>query len=275
MNSEFSIAHGDTLALSKSMPAGFFDLVVCSPPYENMRFYDGHQALKGKAWVDWAFVRFMEHYRICKGAVCWVVDCPTRNFRYSGTNFLLLAKLIEAGVSLRKPLIYQRHGRPGSGGPDWFANCYEFVICATHGRLPWSNNTACGWPPKYKPGGAQVNHTKHGKRRSKPYKPPALANPGNIIDCGPGGGGRIGDRRAHLSVAPFPEKLVERFVLSCCPPGGIVLDGFCGSGTTGSVAVKHGRRFVGHETDQKMIPIARERIQDSIAQRDNHAPRPE
>ena len=76
------------------------------------------------------------------------------------------------------------------------------------------------------------------------YTPPALANPGNVIHC-KAGGGHMGSKLAHENEAPFPEKLAEAFVLSFCPPGGTVMDPFCGSGTTLAVAKKHGRNAIG------------------------------
>jgi DNA modification methylase len=42
--------------------------------------------------------------------------------------------------------------------------------------------------------------------------------------------------------------------------GGIVLDPFCGSGTTGVVAVRHGRNFIGIELNPKYVEMARRRI---------------
>ena len=65
-------------------------------------------------------------------------------------------------------------------------------------------------------------------------------------------------RGAHF--ATFPEKLVEPCVLAGCPEGGVVLDPFCGSGTVGVVAARHGRKFVGVELKPDYIRLAQERI---------------
>lgn len=63
---------------------------------------------------------------------------------------------------------------------------------------------------------------------------------------------------AHFAV--FPTTLVEPCVLAGCPPGGTVLDPFMGSGTTGIVAARNGRKAVGIELSQEYINIAVERI---------------
>lgn len=67
-----------------------------------------------------------------------------------------------------------------------------------------------------------------------------------------------GYRGAHFAV--FPEKLVEPCVLAGCPPGGIVLDPFMGSGTTGVVAKRLGREFVGIDINTDYCTMAAERI---------------
>ena len=64
-------------------------------------------------------------------------------------------------------------------------------------------------------------------------------------------------KEAHF--ATFPEKLVEPCVLAGCKPNGIVLDPFFGSGTTGVVALKHGRDFVGCELNPEYVEIANRR----------------
>lgn len=60
--------------------------------------------------------------------------------------------------------------------------------------------------------------------------------------------------QAHF--ATMPPTLAERCVLAGCRPGGIVLDPFCGSGTTGMVALKHGRRFVGIDLSASYLDLA-------------------
>jgi len=63
---------------------------------------------------------------------------------------------------------------------------------------------------------------------------------------------------AHF--ATYPPDLIEPCILAGCPPGGIVLDPFFGSGTTGEVAIKHNRRYIGLELNREYINLARKRI---------------
>lgn len=296
----------------RAMPDKSVDLVFCSPPYEAARTYGIDYRLRGQEWVDWAAERFLECLRVCRGLVAWVVEGQTRNFRYSATPALLMADLHRRNVHLRKPPIFSRVGIPGSGGPDWLRNDYEFIVCATSGsKLPWSDNTAMGHPPKWAPGGEMAHRLSDGSRVNQwgkngsprgmgnrradgtldsslrpshrlvtpnqtqrengedgngSYLPPVLANPGNIIHCKVGGG-LMGSKLAHSNEAPFPEALAEFFVRSFCPPGGIVLDPFCGSGTTLAVALKYGRRGIGLDIRESQISLTKQRVQEAISLR--------
>lgn len=59
--------------------------------------------------------------------------------------------------------------------------------------------------------------------------------------------------------ATFPEALIEPMILAGCPPGGIVLDCFMGSGTTGQVAERLGRRWLGIELNPEYVKLANAR----------------
>lgn len=95
------------------------------------------------------------------------------------------------------------------------------------------------------------------------YRPPPKANPGNVVMCVVGGGGKMGSVLAHEGEAAFPESLANFFVKSFCKPGGTVLDPFGGSGTTASVAVKTGRRFVSIDVRESQIELQRRRVAEA------------
>jgi len=298
---------GDCLEITADWPDNCVDLVFGSPPYEDARTYGMDFALKGQGWVDWMVPIVQESLRICKGLVAFVVEGKTRKFRWSATPILLMADLHRAGVHLRKTPAFHRVGIPGSGGPDWLRNDYEFIICCTSGgKLPWSDNTAMGHPPKWAPGGdmshrlsdgtrknqwggsskstggtrgkdgvlkhvnptpshqfrTKRSHTKaraDGTMEEQMYAPPAKANPGNVIRCNVGGG-QMGSNLAHKNEAPFPETLAEFFVRSFCPPNGIVVDPFSGSGTVAAVAKVTNRQFMGIDIRQSQVVLAKERV---------------
>lgn len=271
----------DSLEYLRSLPDDSVDMIFGSPPYEQARRYGelGFN-LKGQGWVDWAVEIYVECSRVSKGLVAWVVEGQTRKFRWSATPALLMADLHRRGIKLRKPPAFHRVGIPGSGCPDWLRNDYEFVVCSSKGRLPWSDNTAMGHAPKYPVGGSMSNRNRDGVRsngdrrarlvslgkRSRGYTLPEKSNPGNIIHCHVGGG-HMGSRLAHENEAPFPEKLAEFFVRSFCPPDGTVLDPFGGSGTTLAVCEKFGRNSISTDIRESQCELMRRRLDEALHNR--------
>jgi len=268
----WACVQSDAIAFLDALPNDSVDLLVTSPPYENARTYSLADELpSGQAWVDWMVRVVRAAAPKVKGLIAVNCEGRTRNCAYSGTPFLLFADLHRAGFNMRKPCVYERDGIPGSGGPDWLKNRWEPIICvARPGRLPWSDNTACGAPPVCGPGGQPTYRGVSGSRKDKrvrdglraganehqQYVPPDLANPGNIIDCGADTHFGFGND----SEAPFPLKVPALFVKSFCPPGGVVCDPFSGSGTTCQAAVENGRRFVGCDLRQSQVELCGRRM---------------
>lgn len=72
----------------------------------------------------------------------------------------------------------------------------------------------------------------------------------------------MGSPLAHESEAAFPESLAEFFIRSFCPPGGTVLDPFCGSGTSLKVSKAWGRRSIGIDCRESQIELSTRRLQE-------------
>jgi DNA methylase len=287
--SRYAIEVADCVDWLGRQPADSIDLVFGSPPYEKARLYleggsDPGIARDTEEWVEWMVKVYQVALKACKGLVAFVVEGQTTNYQWSAGPALLMANLHRAGICLRKPPVFHRVGIPGSGGPDWLRNDYEFIICATRGgQLPWSDNTAMGTEPKYEPGGDPSHRTQDGsrvngstgyatmedrqnvgphrarQRAGRVYVPPERANPGNVIHCVVGGGA-MGNDLCHENEAPFPESLAEFFVRSFCPPEGTVADPFSGSGTTLAVAVRNGRMARGCDLRASQVKLTKRRL---------------
>jgi site-specific DNA-methyltransferase (adenine-specific)/site-specific DNA-methyltransferase (cytosine-N4-specific) len=283
------------------------DLVFGSPPYTDARTYGIDAQRDCGEWVRWMLAITTEALRVARNCVVWVAAGVTRDRTYQPACEGFIYEWWKQGGSLYRPCYWHRVGIPGSGGQDWFRSDIEYCILFKRaGRLPWSDNTAMGHPPKWAPGGAMSHRLSDGTRRNQrgageksnrsrtadgrltgrplsshrvgtraeaeaadpQYCPPKLANPGNLISI-PVGGGLLGHPLAHENEAPFPEALAEWFIRSLCPPGGIVLDPFSGSGTTVAVAERLGRHGIGLDLRRGQAEIARRRIEHPHA----HVPR--
>lgn len=279
---------------------GAFDLTFGSPPYCDARTY-GIDAQRGcVAWVEWMLQVLTELQRVTRGPVVINAAGVTRDRNYWPACEGLMWEWWKRGgeCQLYRPCFWHRVGIPGSGGKDWFRADVEYVMCFKRpGRLPWSDNTAMGHPPKWAPGG-EMSHRlsngervardawggsggigrgrnvegRHKKRHAKSnargesveqiYTPPILANPGNLVHIKVGGG-LLGNKLAHENEAPFPEALAEWFIRSLCPPGGRVLDPFSGSGTTACVAHRLGREGFGTDLRISQLELSRRRFASS------------
>ena len=108
---------------------------------------------------------------------------------------------------------------------------------------------------KYGHDGSEESRTKSGKE----YVPTPHRNKRDVWEIGTGG-----FKGAHFAV--FPERLVEPCILAGCPEGGTVLDPFTGSGTTGVVAKRLRRNFVGVEINPDYWQMATDRIAATAAE---------
>ena len=120
------------------------------------------------------------------------------------------------------------------------------------------------WTPKYKNLQAeekgQTNHSFHERRaQGLPDEIYAVRRKRDVWVIP-----TKGYSGAHF--ATFPEKLVEPCILAGCPKGGLVLDPFNGAATTGVVACKHHRRYLGIELNPDFVKLSLERLQTETAQ---------
>jgi len=110
-------------------------------------------------------------------------------------------------------------------------------------------------------GGFSVSRTTDGlhDNRWDKYFHPYGRNPGDVWRIP-----TTSNHEEHFAI--FPESLVSRLVLALCPPGGIILDPFCGSGTTLVVAERYGRRWLGIDIVERFCEIAEKRVEPEARQ---------
>jgi DNA modification methylase len=279
------IVQADAIEFLNAQPADSLDLVFGSPPYEQARLYleDGTDmgiSRKTPDWVLWMADVHEAAQRACKGLVAFVVAGQTKDFRWSAGPALLIAELHRRGLNLRNPPLFHRVGIPGSGGPDWLRSDYEWIVCTSRpGKLPWSDNTAAGHPPKWAPGGDMSHRLTNGQRRNqwghsgtgKSAERRKDGSKGNakrpshvlhdVVQASDEAEALLLPDKHGLTGVPFPEALAEFFVLSFCPPGGLACDPFSGSGTTAAVAKKHGRNFTGCDLRLSQVELGRRRLE--------------
>ena len=144
---------------------------------------------------------------------------------------------------------------------DWFGNNWEYCMAFGERGDVW-NWEAIGTPRKYDSGGKFRQRTADGSRKiGNSYPTGKLARPRDVLRVTVGGG-HMGSPLAHENEAPYPEKLVEPFILALTNPGDTVLDPFAGSGTTLAVAKRLGRHSIGIDNRQSQIDLTERRLQE-------------
>jgi len=91
--------------------------------------------------------------------------------------------------------------------------------------------------------------------------------PFNLIPIANSDSQNSGGAKGHGAATPMA--LCDWWVRYICPPGGVVLDPFAGSGTVGLAAMKTGRKFIGFEKEASYVEIARARAEDVPLQQGN------
>ena len=240
------------------MPDGFLNLVVTSPPYDNLRSYNGYS-------FDFEAVA-KELFRVVKpgGVVVWVVGDATIEGNETGTSFRQALYFKEIGFCLYDTMIYQKMGQPTPQKPEIrYAPVFEYMFVFCKGVRPSSVNLILqenkhragvkkNWS-KMQRGGEVLKYT--GITRDSGVLPNVW-----LIDSV----NETTESRKHP--APFPEVLAKRHIYTWSNDGDIVYDPFMGSGTTAKMAHLQNRQWIGSEISAEYVALAEKRLQPYLTQ---------
>jgi len=256
------LIHGDCLEEMKKIPDGSVDLTVTSPPYDNLRTYNGNNALWGEH--VWKAV-IQDLFRVTKqgGVVVWVVGDATIKGSETGTSFKQTLWAKECGFNLHDTMIWNKGNFTAVGAlKTSYAPVFEYMFVWSKGKPktfnPIKDRKNKHFGDKYHQTVRQADGTtKDGHGKGKKH----IAEYGqrhNIWLMWPE---QSNAKRCHP--AQYPESLSHDHIISWSNEGDTVLDPFMGSGTTGKMAKQLGRNFIGIEMDSAYYDIAVSRIRDS------------
>ena len=259
---------GDCLELMKSIPNNSIDLTVTSPPYDNLRSYNGNIS-------QWNFSKFQEIakqlYRVTKdgGVVVWIVGDAVIKGSESGTSFRQALYFKEIGFNIHDTMIYDKGNCPFPDKTRYY-QVFEYMFIFTKGKIK-TFNPICD--RKNRCGGEKIQSTTLRQRDGSLKKTSAESNNTgrtikeygfrfNIWSISPGKSKSTQDTYAFEHPAIFPEQLAQDHILSWSNPGDVVLDPFLGSGTTAKMAVLNNRHYIGFELDSQYFDIACKRLDE-------------
>jgi site-specific DNA-methyltransferase (adenine-specific) len=265
---DINLLHGDCLELMKDIPENSIDLTVTSPPYDNLRSYNGNND-KWNASV-WKSV-ITDLFRITKdgGVVVWVVNDATIKGSETGTSFRQALHFMDCGFNLHDTMIYQKDACPFPETNRYYPS-FEYMFILSKGK-PKTTNLIMDKPNKRfgekitgtgrNPDGTLKPHIAVKNKTNRVVKEFGVRT--NVWLYSVGKWKITKDEYAYEHPAMFPEQLAQDHIITWSNPGDIVFDPFMGSGTTGKMAVLNGRKFIGVELDDEYFEIAKRRISEA------------
>jgi DNA modification methylase len=242
-----TIFNENCLETMARMPDKFVNLTVTSPPYDDLREYEG---------FEFDFLSTVaELYRVTAdgGVVVWVVGDATVRGSETGTSFRQALAFMDAGFNLHDTMIWEKTGRLPT--QDRYYAIFEYMFVFSKGK-PKVMNFICD------------HKTVNGGRVQAKD---AVINKGNNVKADGSFVRSEFSRRPNIwkihvgknktgHPAIFPEQLANDHIVTWSNPGDTIYDPFMGSGTTAKMAKLNDRHFVGSEISVNYCLIANERL---------------
>jgi len=249
---------GEASEVMKTFPDNCIDLTVTSPPYDNLRSYNGYT-------FDFEAIA-QQLYRVTKkgGVVVWVVGDQTINGSETGTSFRQALYFMTLSFNLHDTMIWNK-GMFTSPQTVRYPNVFEYMFIFSKGKIMCNQIK----DRLNKKAGSKSIHTMRKKngaikqmyadnRQIKINKMGVRFNIWNIYPE------QSNHNRKHP--AQFSEQLANDHIISWSNKGDLILDPMCGSGTVPKMAIENDRNYIGIEISEKYIPIIENRIKNAQPQ---------
>ena len=237
------------------MPNESIDLTVTSPPYDNLRTYNGK--------IDqWCFDKFQsiakELYRVTKehGAVVWVVNDATIKGSETGSSFKQALYFKEIGFNLHDTMIWHKPTVPYDPKCNRYWQTFEYMFILSKGK------PICNYITEPCKCAGKTSDFRYAHKRLDGGLRLDRHNVATVKDT------KVKSNIWYFSnsktvkghPAQFPYQLAYDHIISWSNEGDTVLDCFMGSGTTGAAAINTNRNFIGIELDENYFEIAQNRL---------------
>jgi len=242
------IVLGDCVEVLERLPPSSIDLIFADPPYNlQLRQELWRPNLTRVDAVDDEWDRFADFAAYDTFTEAWLRACR-RVLRGTGTiwvigtyhNIFRIGRLMQdLGFWILNDIIWVKANPMPNFRGVRFTNAHETLIWAQKKR------------------GARYTFNYHAMKHLNDER--QMRSDWEIPICTGDERVRINGQKAHATQKP--EALLYRIILACSNPDDVVLDPFFGSGTTGAVAKRLGRHWIGIERDGAYVEMARARIE--------------
>lgn len=244
--------NADCVEAMRKMQDDTVDLIVTSPPYDDLRTYNGYS-------FDWK-VTLQEFYRVVKigGVVVWIVADQTKQGSETGSSFRQALYAIDCGFNLHDTMIWNK-GSTQYPDKCRYYSVFEYMFVFSKGQPKTINlirdkknknaGASCSGTTRQRDGSLKVLNGAIVGRTVKEYgvRPNIWSQP---RECN--------NRTGHPAV--FPIRLAEDHIRTWSNEGDLVMDPFMGSGTTRIAAYNLSRSFIGFEIDSEYFKKQEERF---------------
>lgn len=276
-----TILHGNAKATLAALPNAFVQCIVTSPPYYCQRDYDSHDQIgqeeSPEEYISKTISIFRECRRVLRDDGTLWLNLGDKYFdgRLLGMPWRVALALVADGWILRSDIIWHKPNAMPSSVKNRPTTDHEYIFMFSKSSNYYYNADAIREPhitfsENSKMRGGR-NH--FGKIKGTPEEGKNSGNPnlhGGRWDQAFHPLGR--NKRTVWSIplskyrdvhfAVFPEKLVENCLLAGSNTGSLVLDPFCGSGTTLLVAFRLNRHFIGIDCNMDYCKMALHRLDE-------------
>lgn len=252
----FLLLNESNLDTMKKMPDNFVDLVVTSPPYDNLREYNGYV-------FDFEPIA-KELYRVLKsgGVIVWVVNDKKEKGSKTLTSFKQALFFKEIGFNIHDVMIWEKCTF-SSPIPNMYHNVFEYMFILSKGK-----------PKAFNPIIDKVNK-KAGTKTKTTFRE-ANGETTNRSEKTVNDFGkrynvwRINEVKNNMNgkhPAIFPEQLANDHIISWSNENDLIYDPFAGSGTTGKMAILNKRKCIMSEISAEYCDIIKKRLEPIINER--------
>ena len=254
------------------MPEEFIDLVITSPPYDDLRSYNNYIKKNESSYNGYSFPFeniAKELFRVIKkgGVVVWIVGDKTINGNETGTSFRQVLFFKDCGFNLFDTMIYLKTPRGAVGNNATYWQAFEYMFVFSKGTIKTINLIRDRKNKEARKGDSGTKRLQNGsllKLKRDGYG--EFGRRTNVWEYNIGNGHSASDSFAHKHPAIFPEKLVQDHIISWSNIGDLVYDPMVGSGTVAKMSIINQRNYIGSEIDSTYCHIAEQRISQGVLQ---------
>lgn len=257
-HSDIEIYNESNLDTMSRMPDNCIDLTVTSPPYDNLRTYNGYS-------FDFQSVT-KELYRVTKkgGVVVWVVGDATVNGSETGTSFKQALYFMQCGFNLHDTMIYQKSGAGAVGSNKCYIQNFEYMFVFSKGKIKTTNLIEDRKNKKVCTTIANGSRCKNNADNERKYRIITTKEYGKRFNIWQIEQRNNQDEFHLLHPAPFPQQLANDHIISWSNEGDVIYDPFGGSGTTCKMAYLSKRKSIMSEISTEYCELSKQRLSEYL-----------